>query len=53
MATITFTDLGDKTEVVFNQTGHLPEDMYPRTATGTSGFFDALAEHLAELQAQA
>jgi len=52
VATVTFNDLGDKTEVVFNQTGHLPEDVYPRTREGTSTFFDALAERLAELQAQ-
>ena len=52
VATVTFNDLGDKTEVVFNQTGHLPEDVYPRTKEGTSTFFDALAERLAEIQAQ-
>ena len=52
VATVTFNDLGDKTEVVFNQTGHLPEDVYPRTKEGTSTFLDALAERLARIQAQ-
>jgi uncharacterized protein YndB with AHSA1/START domain len=51
VATVTFKDLGGKTEVVFNQTGHLPEDVYPRTEHGTSTSFDALAERLAEIQA--
>lgn len=45
--TITFTDLGDKTEVVAHQAGNLPQDEYPQLAEGYSGFFDQLAEHLA------
>jgi uncharacterized protein YndB with AHSA1/START domain len=45
--TVTFTDLGDKTEVVANQAGHLPQDEYGRLAEGYASFFDQLAEHLA------
>ena len=46
--TVTFTDLGDETEVVAHQAGHLPEDEYPKLAEGYSSFFDRLAEHLAQ-----
>jgi uncharacterized protein YndB with AHSA1/START domain len=45
--TITFNDLGDKTEVVAHQVGHLPQDEYGQLAEGYSSFFDQLAEHLA------
>ena len=45
--TITFTDLGDRTEVVAHQAGHLPQEEYPQLAEGYSSFFDRLAEHLA------
>jgi uncharacterized protein YndB with AHSA1/START domain len=45
--TITFADLGDKTEVVAHQAGHLPQDEYGQLAEGYSTFFDQLAEHLA------
>jgi uncharacterized protein YndB with AHSA1/START domain len=48
--TVTFTDLGGKTEVVAHQAGHLPEEEYPRLAEGYGGFFDRLAEHLAGIQ---
>jgi uncharacterized protein YndB with AHSA1/START domain len=44
--TVTFADLGDKTEVVAHQTGHLPPDEYAQLAEGYSSFFDQLAEHL-------
>lgn len=46
--TVTFTDLGDKTEVVAHQAGHLPQDEYTQLAEGYSSFFDQLAEHLAQ-----
>ena len=45
--TVTLTDLGGKTEVVVNQSGHLPQEEYRKLAEGYSGFFDRLAEHLA------
>jgi uncharacterized protein YndB with AHSA1/START domain len=45
--TVTLTDLGGKTEVVVNQSGHLPQEEYPKLAEGYSAFFDRLAEHLA------
>ncbi|MBA2461838.1 MAG: SRPBCC domain-containing protein [Actinobacteria bacterium] len=47
VATVTFTDLGGKTEVVYHQVGHLPDEQYPQIEEGVSGFFDRLAEHLA------
>jgi uncharacterized protein YndB with AHSA1/START domain len=47
--TVTFTDLGGRTEVVAHQAGHLPEDEYGRLAEGYSSFFDRLSEHLAEI----
>ena len=45
--TVTFTDLGGKTEVVAHQAGHLPQEQYPLLAEGYSTFFDRLAAHLA------
>jgi uncharacterized protein YndB with AHSA1/START domain len=50
--TVTFNDLGGKTEVVAHQAGHMPEEEYPKLAEGYSGFFDRLAEHLARVGAQ-
>jgi uncharacterized protein YndB with AHSA1/START domain len=44
---VTLTDLGDKTKVVYNQTGHLPSEQYPLIEQGVSGFYERLAEHLA------
>jgi uncharacterized protein YndB with AHSA1/START domain len=45
--TITFTALGDRTEMVFHQVGgHLTEEEYRRAQQGWSGFFDRLAELL-------
>jgi uncharacterized protein YndB with AHSA1/START domain len=47
--TVTFTDLGDKTEVVCHQAGYLPEEEYANLEEGYSGFFDRLAEHLEQV----
>jgi uncharacterized protein YndB with AHSA1/START domain len=44
--TVTFTDVGGKTEVVAHQAGHLPEEEYKNLAEGYGAFFDRLAEHL-------
>jgi uncharacterized protein YndB with AHSA1/START domain len=51
IATVIFNDLGDKTEVVYDQTGQHPPDEYQYTMRGTSEFFDALDERLAQVQA--
>jgi uncharacterized protein YndB with AHSA1/START domain len=50
VVTVILTDLGDdKTEMVFHQGGgHLPPDEYPRAKQGWSGFFERLAEYLAQ-----
>ncbi len=48
MVTTTLTDLGDgKTQVVYQQSGHLPAEQYPMIEQGVNGFYDRLAEHLA------
>jgi uncharacterized protein YndB with AHSA1/START domain len=44
--TVTFTDLGGKTEVVAHQAGNMPEEQYRRLEDGYATFFDQLAEHL-------
>ena len=44
--TVTFTDLGGKTEVVAHQAGNMPEEQYRRLEDGYGTFFDQLAEHL-------
>jgi uncharacterized protein YndB with AHSA1/START domain len=44
--TVTFTDLGGKTEVVAHQAGNMPEEQYPKLVEGYGTFFDQLAEHL-------
>jgi uncharacterized protein YndB with AHSA1/START domain len=47
--TVTLTDLGDgRTQMVFNQTGALPEEEYRQAAKGVGTFFDRLDEHLAQ-----
>jgi len=46
--TLTFNDLGDKTELVLRQTGHLPDDEYAFLAEGYSRFFDQLDVYLSE-----
>ncbi len=50
LLTVTFTDLGGKTEVVASQAGHMPEEQYPKLEEGYSIFFNRLEEHLAKLQ---
>jgi uncharacterized protein YndB with AHSA1/START domain len=49
VATVTLSDVGGKTEMVFDQTGHLPEEQYPLLGEGYSRFFDRMADHLATL----
>jgi uncharacterized protein YndB with AHSA1/START domain len=46
--TVTFTDLDGKTELVAHQAGHMPEEQYGALVEGYGGFFDRLAEHLAQ-----
>jgi uncharacterized protein YndB with AHSA1/START domain len=50
VVTVVLTELGDgKTEMVFHQGGgHLSAEEYPRAKQGWSGFFERMAEHLAE-----
>jgi uncharacterized protein YndB with AHSA1/START domain len=44
---VVLNDLGDgRTEMQFEQTGHLPPEMYERTKTGWGGFFDRVDERL-------
>ena len=50
LLTVTLADLDGKTKVVATQTGHMPEEQYPKLEEGYSIFFDRLAAHLAELQ---
>lgn len=48
LMTITFADLGDKTEMVLRQSGgHLTDEEYGRAKEGTAGFLDAMEELLA------
>jgi uncharacterized protein YndB with AHSA1/START domain len=49
--TVTFTDLGGRTRLVATQTGHMPEEQYPRLEAGYAAFFDRLAARLEELRA--
>jgi uncharacterized protein YndB with AHSA1/START domain len=47
--TTTVTGLGDgKTELTYHQAGHLPQEQYPQIEEGVAGFYERLAEHLAE-----
>lgn len=49
VVTVSLTDLGGKTEMVFQQRGgHLTEEGYARAAEGWSAFFERLAEHVAQ-----
>ena len=46
---VDLTDLGDgRTEMRFEQRGRLSDDEYKRAGSGWSGFFDRVAERLAE-----
>ena len=48
LVTVVLTDLGDgRTEMVFEQRGSLPPEMYERAKEGWSTFFDRIAERLA------
>ena len=48
LLTVTLTDLGGQTQVVYHQAGHLPPEQYPLIEQGVSGFYERLAEHLAQ-----
>jgi uncharacterized protein YndB with AHSA1/START domain len=50
LVTVLLSDLGDgKTEMLFEQRGPLPPEMYERAAQGWSTFFDRIAERLGGL----
>jgi len=49
LITVILTDLHDcRTEMVFRQSGTLPAEAYDRAKEGWSGFFDRIAERLAD-----
>ena len=49
VCTVVLRDLGDgRTEMHFEQRGGLPPEVYEAAAEGWSGFFDRVAERLAE-----
>lgn len=49
LLTYTLRDLGDgRTEATYHQVGHLPSEQYPLIEQGVSGFWERLAEHLAQ-----
>lgn len=46
---VNLTDLGDgRTEMLFQQRGHMSVEQYKRAGQGWSGFFDRMAERLAD-----
>jgi uncharacterized protein YndB with AHSA1/START domain len=48
LVTVVLTDLGDgRTEMHFEQRGHMRPEQYRATERGWSGFFDRIAERLA------
>jgi uncharacterized protein YndB with AHSA1/START domain len=48
LVTVILTDLGDgRTEMLFQQRGGLPAEVYERAGQGWSAFFDRIAERLA------
>jgi uncharacterized protein YndB with AHSA1/START domain len=50
VVTVTFTERDGKTEMTFQQVGHLPEEVYATGLKhGWGGFFDRLSAHLAEV----
>jgi uncharacterized protein YndB with AHSA1/START domain len=49
VVTVTFEDLGGKTEVTLTQAGYLPPEQYKLTERGWGRFLDQLEEHLASL----
>jgi uncharacterized protein YndB with AHSA1/START domain len=49
LITVVLTDLGDgRTEMLLEQRGQMTAEQYARAAEGWSGFFDRVAERLAE-----
>ena len=49
LVTVVLTDLGDgRTEMLFQQRGHMTPEQYERAGQGWSGFFDRMAERLAD-----
>jgi len=51
LVTVVLTDLGDgRTEMLFQQRGRLPAEVYERAGEGWSMFFDRIAEHLADVR---
>jgi hypothetical protein len=47
LVTVDLVDLGDgRTEMRFEQRGHLPPEVYERAREGWSSFFDRVAERL-------
>jgi uncharacterized protein YndB with AHSA1/START domain len=47
LVTVVFTDLGDgRTEMLFEQRGHMRPEQYDRAKEGWGGFFDRIAERL-------
>ena len=49
VVSVVLTDLGDgRTEMVFEQRGHLGPEQYERTERGWGGFFDRMAERLVD-----
>jgi uncharacterized protein YndB with AHSA1/START domain len=48
LVTVVFTDLDDgRTEMLFQQRGHMSPEQYERAGAGWSSFFDRIAERLA------
>ena len=45
--TVTFTDLGGKTELVAHQAGNMPDEEYKALVDGYGRFFDQLEQNLA------
>ena len=49
VVSVVLTDLGDgRTEMLFEQRGHLGPEQYERTERGWGGFFDRMAERLVD-----
>jgi uncharacterized protein YndB with AHSA1/START domain len=49
LVTVVLTDLGDgRTEMLFEQRGRMTAEQYGRAEEGWSGFFDRMAERLAD-----
>ena len=50
MQTLTFNDLGGKTELVIHQVNLPAEHRTPESLAGFNSYLDRLAEHLARMQ---